>query len=292
MLTNVISQFLLHSERAGCETLFSWKTSYEEINQALESAERKKQTLHELFKEGKISSSTYEYVSKTINDAIEKIKARQIELKERMAKRAIELENQIKSSESLLAKLKSRCVSSDEKEKMHEYETQLSAFTSKLDAMKQEATYVKETQFKPVKPVSAPPNITGTPKIEKPIKVQTLITPLLKEKNIKEVTEKPKPETAKKPMPITPVPKIAKQPPAKKATVKPKAKKRRKKKPQIKRSLAERPRSRNASRGHCRNPWNGECKNTDIEVTIYYKKELLPICRSCWKEIAEKDLSW
>lgn len=218
-----------------------------------------------------------------------------------MAKRAIKLENQIKSSERLLAKLKSRCASSDEKEKVHNYETQLSVFTSRLDAMKQESTYVKEIQCKPVKSASAPANITEAPELEKPIKVQTLITPLLKEKKIKEVTEKPKLETAKKPVSIPPVPKIAKQPPAKKVTVKPevkrkrkpKAKKRLKKKPQINKSLAKRPSSRSTSRRrHCRNPWNGECKNTDIEVTIYYKKDLLPICRSCWKEIAEKDITW
>ena len=46
------------------------------------------------------------------------------------------------------------------------------------------------------------------------------------------------------------------------------------------------------SKNRCRNPWNGECKNTDIEVTIYYKNRLLPICRECWRNIAEKDLTW
>lgn len=43
---------------------------------------------------------------------------------------------------------------------------------------------------------------------------------------------------------------------------------------------------------HCRNPWNGECKNTDIELSIYYKGEYLPICRECWQEISEKNLEW
>ncbi len=211
-----------------------------------------------------------------------------------MAKRALELENNIKSSEQLLAKLKSRCASSDEKEKVHNYETRLSSLTSRLDVMKRKSTYVKEIQGKPVKPLSAPANITEAQKIEKPIKVQTLITPLLKKKKIKEVTEKPKLKTVKKPLPTPPVPRIAKHPPAKKVKGKRKlkAKKRLKKKRQIRQPSAKRPRSRSTSRGHCRNPWNGECKNTDIEVTIYYKKELLPICQSCWSEIAEKDLSW
>jgi len=47
-----------------------------------------------------------------------------------------------------------------------------------------------------------------------------------------------------------------------------------------------------APKNRCRNPWNGECRNTDIEVTIYYKNRLLPICRECWRDIAEKDLTW
>ncbi len=219
-----------------------------------------------------------------------------------MAKRAVELENQIESSEHLLTKLKSRCVDSEEEEKMRKYETQLSTITSTLDAMKKESIHVKEIQCEPVKPAAIPAKIDEAPKVEDPIEVQTLITPLLEEKKIAEVAEEPKLETTKEPLPAPPVPKIAKQPPAKKVTAKPKAKakrkrkskakKRLKKKTQTKQSMAERPHSRSSSGGHCRNPWNGECKNTDIEVTIYYKKELLPICRSCWSKIAEKDLSW
>jgi hypothetical protein len=43
---------------------------------------------------------------------------------------------------------------------------------------------------------------------------------------------------------------------------------------------------------NCRNPWNGECRSTDIEVYIYYKGKLHPICRECWNDIAEKDIEW
>ena len=34
------------------------------------------------------------------------------------------------------------------------------------------------------------------------------------------------------------------------------------------------------------------CGNTDIELSVYYKGEFLPICHQCWKEIANKDLTW
>jgi len=42
----------------------------------------------------------------------------------------------------------------------------------------------------------------------------------------------------------------------------------------------------------CKNPWNGKCNNTNIEVYIQYKDQVLPICRHCWTEIAEKDIEW
>ena len=42
----------------------------------------------------------------------------------------------------------------------------------------------------------------------------------------------------------------------------------------------------------CRNPWNGRCKSTDIELYIMYKGAKLPICRSCWTMLAEKNVEW
>jgi len=45
-------------------------------------------------------------------------------------------------------------------------------------------------------------------------------------------------------------------------------------------------------KGHCENPWNAKCRNTDIEVSIYYRSEFLPICRECWQEISARNLEW
>ncbi|MDH5268292.1 MAG: hypothetical protein OEW62_11555 [Candidatus Bathyarchaeota archaeon] len=42
----------------------------------------------------------------------------------------------------------------------------------------------------------------------------------------------------------------------------------------------------------CRNPWNDTCKNTDIEVYIYYKGRQLPICRHCWRHMADENVEW
>jgi len=46
------------------------------------------------------------------------------------------------------------------------------------------------------------------------------------------------------------------------------------------------------SKVHCMNPWNPECRSTDIEVSIYYKGRMVPICHRCWEEIANRDVEW
>jgi len=42
----------------------------------------------------------------------------------------------------------------------------------------------------------------------------------------------------------------------------------------------------------CRNPWKTRCSSTNIELSIYYDGEFLPICRRCWQEISERNLEW
>ena len=43
---------------------------------------------------------------------------------------------------------------------------------------------------------------------------------------------------------------------------------------------------------YCQNPWNPNCESTDVELYIVYEGMKIPICRSCWQEIAETDLEW
>ncbi|NIP67055.1 hypothetical protein GWN63_03235 [Candidatus Bathyarchaeota archaeon] len=42
----------------------------------------------------------------------------------------------------------------------------------------------------------------------------------------------------------------------------------------------------------CKNPWNGDCDNTEIEVYIYRDGRKLPICQSCWAQIANLNVEW
>jgi hypothetical protein len=49
---------------------------------------------------------------------------------------------------------------------------------------------------------------------------------------------------------------------------------------------------RASSRGHCNNPWNGKCKNANTDVVIYFNNKMLPICRDCWHQIVDKNITW
>jgi len=42
----------------------------------------------------------------------------------------------------------------------------------------------------------------------------------------------------------------------------------------------------------CMNPWKPDCTSTDIKLSIYYKGHMIPICRRCWEEIADKNIEW
>jgi len=43
---------------------------------------------------------------------------------------------------------------------------------------------------------------------------------------------------------------------------------------------------------YCQNPWNPDCESPDIELYIVYKSRKIPLCRSCWRIIAETELEW
>lgn len=51
-------------------------------------------------------------------------------------------------------------------------------------------------------------------------------------------------------------------------------------------------RSSPGSRVRCMNPWKPGCRDTDIELSIYYKGHMTPICRRCWEELSKKNIEW
>ncbi len=61
------------------------------------------------------------------------------------------------------------------------------------------------------------------------------------------------------------------------------------------RSIAKEPPSLGnslVSRMHCMNPWKPECKSLDIGLSIYFKGQMVPICRRCWEDISKKNIEW
>ncbi|MGD6805804.1 MAG: hypothetical protein ACQCN4_02465 [Candidatus Bathyarchaeia archaeon] len=42
----------------------------------------------------------------------------------------------------------------------------------------------------------------------------------------------------------------------------------------------------------CHNPLKLNCQGTDIVVYIQVGSEKLPICRECWRELADSDVEW
>jgi hypothetical protein len=42
----------------------------------------------------------------------------------------------------------------------------------------------------------------------------------------------------------------------------------------------------------CKNPWKTTCKSGNIQLYIQFKGEKLPICRKCWSNLADKEVSW
>jgi hypothetical protein len=42
----------------------------------------------------------------------------------------------------------------------------------------------------------------------------------------------------------------------------------------------------------CKNPWKSNCKSGNIKLYIQFKGEKLPICKRCWSNIADNEVSW
>ena len=43
---------------------------------------------------------------------------------------------------------------------------------------------------------------------------------------------------------------------------------------------------------HCKNPWKPNCNSEDIKLYIQIKAENLPVCKTCWLQLAESDHEW
>ena len=141
MLRNVISSFALKG--FGALKLISWKYTFKRLNEEYEIAKKKKQALDNLFASGKISQSTRDSFTNEINAAIAQIEKQQKELIESMQVKTQELENQIKTLETLLANYEIQHVVGEIDEEI--YQQEISLLTTGLETTRNELNIIKQS---------------------------------------------------------------------------------------------------------------------------------------------------
>jgi chromosome segregation ATPase len=137
---NVILHFDATDRR--CKQLISWKYSLDKINGELELARKKKQALDKLLEEGKVSQPTYESFSHEVAEAIGEIEAKQNSLVEKMRAKISELEQQMKTLESLLVNSEIRHVSGEIEEEA--YTRECNVLSLGLETTKHELNEIKD----------------------------------------------------------------------------------------------------------------------------------------------------
>jgi len=119
------------------------KSSSEIINNKLETARKKKQALHDLFKVGKISQTTHDYIAKDLENAINEIESRQKVLADKITSRINELEEETRTLEMFLANLEIGYVAGEIDQDLYERES--SSLALGLENARRELTNIRDT---------------------------------------------------------------------------------------------------------------------------------------------------
>lgn len=122
--------------------MISWKRSFKKLNEEYKLAQKKKQALDGLLDTGKISASTHDIFNREIDDAVFEIENQRKALLEKMASKTMELEDQIKTLEILLAKFEIQHVTNEIDEEIYQRETDL--LSMGLETIRQELDAVQE----------------------------------------------------------------------------------------------------------------------------------------------------
>ena len=122
--------------------MISWKHSFSKFIEENEMAKKKKQALDNLLNSGRISQSTYELIDNEISEGVAEIERQQKALMEKMNSKMVELEEQIKVLEMLLANAEIRHVTGEVDEEAYQRETNL--LSMGLEAARQELGSVRD----------------------------------------------------------------------------------------------------------------------------------------------------
>lgn len=107
------------------QELISWKHSFNRLNEEYELSKKKKQALGSLLETGKISQSTHSLFTREIDEAVAEIDGQRKALLGKMASKAMELEEQIRTLEILLANFEIQHVTSEVDDDTYNRETEL-----------------------------------------------------------------------------------------------------------------------------------------------------------------------
>jgi chromosome segregation ATPase len=122
--------------------LISWKHSFKRLNEEYETARKKRQALDSLLDNGKISQSTHGLFAMEIAEAITDIERQQKTLLQKMNAKMIELEEQVKSLEILLANFEIQHVVGEVDDEV--YQREINVLSMGLETSRQELAVMKE----------------------------------------------------------------------------------------------------------------------------------------------------
>ena len=123
MLASIICLFY-GNQLLGAK-MISWKHSFSRLNEEYELAKKKKQVLGSLLEKGKISETTHSLFTREIDEAVAEIDGQRKALLGKMASKEMELQEQIRTLEILLANFEIQHVTDDVDEETYRRETEL-----------------------------------------------------------------------------------------------------------------------------------------------------------------------
>jgi len=141
--------------------LISWKHSFKRLNEEYEIAKKKKQALENLFETGRISQATRDSFENDINAVIMEIEKQQKDLFAKMQGKTKELEDQIKTLETLFANYEIQHVVGEIDEES--YQSEITLLSTGLETAKRELEVIKEATNQLCPPVEAPPIEPSSP---------------------------------------------------------------------------------------------------------------------------------
>jgi hypothetical protein len=122
--------------------LITWRNSFRNLGEEYDVANRKKQALTKLLDEGRISQSTYDIFNGEIEETIAEIQRQEKALLDKMNVKNMELEDQIKTLEMMLANFEIQHVTGEVDEET--YNRQIDLLSIGLENARHEVETVKD----------------------------------------------------------------------------------------------------------------------------------------------------